>query len=385
MVLDILFSAENIGTVQIKNRIVRSATFSRRAERYGRVGDQMINFYQELAAGGTGLIITGFISVDASGTISPFQARLDDDSHISGQQNLVEAVHNISDVKIAAQIAHTGKQGAHPKYPPIAPSSVKDNMTGLIPREMSTEETEQMIEKFVDAGYRAYVAGYDMVQLHAAHGYLLSNFISPYTNKRTDQFGGSIENMSRILVMIHDQLRERTGKHFPLIIKLQTQDFVKGGLTLDDGVKIANIVIKTGFKAIEPSGGIAETQIGTKDAYPSKIIKTQDDENYFLPVAKQLKPLMKENKLILVGGIKNPQSAEKILKNKYVDFISMSRPLLYEPDLPNRWQSGDLTPAKCISCNQCYLSMLTAPTHCLVRKKLERKKEKKLKEKFAKK
>ncbi|TFG03060.1 MAG: NADH:flavin oxidoreductase [Promethearchaeota archaeon] len=383
MVLEKLFSAENIGTVQIKNRIVRSATFSRRAEKYGKVGEQMVDFYQELAAGGTGLIITGFIAVDVGGTIGPFQARLDDDSYISGQQKLVEKVHDFSEVKIAAQIAHTGKQGSHPKFPPISPSKVKDKTTGLIARELTKEEIEQFIQKFVNAGYRAYVSGYDMVQLHAAHGYFLSNFISPYTNRRSDEFGGSIEKMTRILVLIHEQLKEMTDKNFPIIIKLQTQDFVEGGLRLEDGIKIANIIMKSGFKAIEPSGGVAETQIGTKDAYPSKIIKTPDEENYFLPTAKLLKPLMKDCKLILVGGIKNPQSAERILNNGHTDFISMSRPLLYEPDLPQRWQSGDLTPAKCISCNQCYLSMLTAPTHCIVRKKLERKKERSLKNKFS--
>ena len=376
MNLEMLFSPDKIGPVRIKNRIVRSATFSGRAEKYGSVGEKMINFYDELAKGGTGLIISEFISVDISGTISPYQARLDSDSYISGQRKLVEKVHDIPEVKIAAQIGHTGKQGVHPKYPPIAPSAVKDKMTGLTPRKLSKKEIEILIQKFVDAGYRSYLCGYDMVQLHAAHGYLLSNFISPYTNRRDDEYGGNIENMTRILIKIYEQLREKVDNSFPIIIKLQTQDFVPGGLVLEDSINIAKIIIKSGFDAIEPSGGIGETQIGTSDAYPSKIIKNTDDENYFLATAKELKPFMKESKLILVGGIKNPKSAENILKNGYADFISMSRPLLYEPDLPKRWQSGDLTPAKCISCNSCYLSMLTGPTHCIVRKKMERKKAK---------
>jgi 2,4-dienoyl-CoA reductase-like NADH-dependent reductase (Old Yellow Enzyme family) len=376
MTIEMLFSPGKIGTIRIKNRIVRSATFSGRAEKYGSVGEKMINFYDELAKGGTGLIISGFISVDIGGTISPYQARLDNDSYISGQRKLVEKVHDIPEVKIAAQIGHTGKQGVHPKYPPVAPSAVKDKMTGLTPRELSKKEIEVIIQKFVDAGYRSYVCGYDMVQLHAAHGYLLSNFISPYTNRRDDEFGGNIENMTRIVIMIYERLREKVDKSFPIIIKLQTQDFVPGGLVIEDSINIAKIIIKAGFNAIEPSGGIGETQIGTPDAYPSKIIKSTDDENYFLATAKELKPFMKQSKLILVGGIKNPISAENILKNRNADFISMSRPLLYEPDLPKRWQSGDLTPAKCTSCNSCYLSMLTGPTHCVVRKKMERKKQK---------
>ena len=374
MDLDNLFSPESIGNVRIKNRIVRSATFSQRAEKYGKIGEHIIEFYQELAAGGTGLIIMEFISVDVGGMISPFQTRLDDDSYIPGHKKLVQKVHDFSEVKIAAQIGHSGKQGSHPKYPPVAPSSVKDKITGLIPRELTIEEIEGLIEKFVNAGYRAYVSGYDIVQLHAAHGYLLSNFISPYSNRRKDAFGGSIENMTNILVMIHDQLREKVDKKFPIIVKLQTQDFVTGGLILQDGIKIAKITLDAGFKAIEPSGGIGETQIGLEEVYPSKIIKVQEEENYFLPVAKQLKPLMEQSKLILVGGIKNPISAENILKNGFADFISMSRPLIYEPDLPNRWQSGDIEKAKCISCNSCYMSMLRGPTHCVVRKKREKKK-----------
>jgi len=380
MILNTLFSPESIGNVLIKNRIVRSATFSRRAEKYGNIGEQMVDFYQELAAGGTGLIITEFISVNEQGMISPYQARLDDNSYIPGHKKLVNRVHDFPDVKIAAQIGHSGKQGVHPKFLPVAPSPVKDKMTGLIPRELTKEEIRELIEKFVNAGYRAYVSGYDMVQLHAAHGYLLSNFISPYTNRRVDEFGGNIENMTRILVMIHELLREKVDKNFPVIIKLQMQDFVPGGLILHEGIKIAKIIIKSGFEAIEPSGGIGETQIGTADAYPSKIIKTSEEQNYFLPVAKLLKPLMEQSKLILVGGIKNPYSAENILKYGYADFISMSRPLIYEPNLPKRWQSGDTSEAKCISCNSCYMSMLTGPTHCVVRKKRERKKKKKLKE-----
>ena len=157
----------------------------------------------------------------------------------------------------------------------------------------------------------------------------------------------------------------------------QTQDFIPGGLTLDEGVHIAKILSDIGFDAIEPSGGGAETQIGVKDAFPSKAIKSPEEENYFLPTAKKIKPFMKNCALMLMGGIKNPISAEKILQNELADFISMCRPLIYEPDLPNRWKNGDLSPAKCISCNSCYMTMLTGPVYCVVRRKAERKKQKK--------
>ena len=235
MELKTLFSPKKIGNIQIKNRIVRSATFERKAEKYGQVSRELIEHYKELAQGGSGLIITGFTAIDPSGTASPSQACLYDDSFIPGQKRLVNAVHDFSDVKIAVQIAHTGRQGVHPKYHPIAPSPVYYKGTDLIPRELSTEEIKGYINKFIETGRRAYESGYDMVQLHAAHGYFLCNFISPYTNKRKDEFGGTTEKRTKILIDIYNGLRDEIGNKFPIIIKLQTQDFLPEGLKLDEG------------------------------------------------------------------------------------------------------------------------------------------------------
>ncbi|MFW9867610.1 MAG: NADH:flavin oxidoreductase [Candidatus Thorarchaeota archaeon] len=373
MELKTLFSPEKIGNVKIKNRIVRSATFEHRAEKYGYVGQKIIDFYDELARGGTGLIITGFTGIDPSATGSPYQLRLDSDSYISGQRKLVKIVHDQVDTKLAIQIVHLGRQCEHPKFPTIAPSPIPEKTTGITPKELSTKEIYDLIKKFRDTAIRAYSCGYDMIQLHAAHGYLLSNFVSPYTNRRTDEFGGSIENMSRILVEIFHQIRDELGKEFPITIKLQTDDSVPGGLTLDMSSKIAEILANTGYDAIEPSGGIYESQLFHKNPYPSKLIKSSEGENYFLQTAKLLKPLLKKAKLILVGGIKNPLSAEKILKENHADFISLCRPLIYEPNLPNRWKSSDTSPAKCISCNSCLTVIRTGPVYCVTKKNLEKK------------
>ncbi|MHA2475399.1 MAG: oxidoreductase, partial [Promethearchaeota archaeon] len=373
MGLKTLFSSKKIGNVEIKNRIVRSATFEHRAEKYGYVGQNILDFYDELARGGTGLIITGFTGIDPSATGSPYQLRLDNDTYIPGHKELVDLVHDQADVKLAIQIVHLGRQCEHPKYTPIAPSPIPEKTTGLTPRELSTEEIYDLIKKFKDTAVRAYECGYDLVQLHASHGYLLSNFVSPYTNRRKDEFGGSIENMARILVEIFHDIRDELGTKFPITIKLQTDDLVAGGLTLDISSKIAQILAETGYDAIEPSGGIYESQLAHKNPYPCKMIKTPEDENYFLPTAKLLKPLIKNSKLILVGGIKNPFSAEKILNDKHADFISLCRPLIYEPDLPNRWKSGDHSPAKCTSCNSCLANMRVGPVYCATKKNREKK------------
>jgi 2,4-dienoyl-CoA reductase-like NADH-dependent reductase (Old Yellow Enzyme family) len=225
------------------------------------------------------------------------------------------------------------------------------------------------VEKFVSAGRRAYESGYDMVQMHAAHGYLLSNFLSPYTNLRADEYGGSTQNRARVLVEIYQQLREAVGKQFPILIKLQVQDFVDGGLLLEEGKEITRIVVKTGYDAIEPSGGLDETLLRKENRYPSA-----DSPEYFMPMVDAIKPLLgRGTKLMAMGGIKDPVSADKILETNRADFISMSRPLIREPELPSRWKSGDVTPSKCISCNSCYMSLVTGGLACSIRQKEDRK------------
>ncbi|KKN33202.1 hypothetical protein LCGC14_0805970 [marine sediment metagenome] len=377
MELKTLFSPEKIGNVQIKNRIVRSATYERATEKYGYIGDRILDIYTDLAHGGTGLIISAFTAVDPGGTASAYQACLYDDSFIPGQKKLVKAVHEYSDVKIAAQIAHTGRQGYHPKYLPVAPSAISFKRTGLTPRELTIEEIRTLTSKFIDAGKRAYECEYDMVQLHAAHGYFLCNFISPHTNKRIDEFGGSVKNRAKILIDIFNGLRDELGKNFPITIKLQTQDFIPNGLSLEEGAEFAKILSDNGFDAIEPSGGGEETTMYFKNPYPSRNIKSPEDENYFLPTINKIKPNMNNCALILMGGIRNPISAERILSEKTADFISMSRPLIYEPNLPNRWKSGDLSPAKCISCNSCYVTLQQGPVYCVTKKRREEKQRKK--------
>ena len=372
MGLKTLFSPKKIGNIQIKNRIVRSATFMHIAEKYGYIGDRYLKVYDELSKGGTGLIITGAVAVDPTGTGGPYQVCLYDDSHMEGHKKLVNVIHNNDDTKVAVQIQHIGRLGVHPKYPTIAPSPVPYKVTGITPRELTTEEVKEYIEKFIQTGLRAYECGYDMVQLHGAHGYFLTNFLSPYTNLRSDEFGGNSQKRTKILLDIFNGIRDEVGKQFPIIIKFQSQDFIPNGISQEEGVKIAKILSEIGFDAVEPSGGGAEAQLSREGRMTSKVIKKEEDENYFLPFVKNIKPFMKDTAIILVGGIRNPIVAEKILQDKDADFISLCRPLIYEPDLPNRWQSGDTTPPKCISCNSCFVTMEKGPVYCVTKKNLEK-------------
>ncbi len=376
MELKYLFSPRKIGNIQIKNRIVRSATFMFMAEKYGYIGERLLKMYKDLAKGGTGLIITGAAAMDPSAAGGPYQVCLYDESHIPGHKKLVDLIHEYDDTKVAIQLNHLGRLGYHPKYPNFAPSPIPYKGTGITPQELTTEEVKQFVKKFIDASIKAYESEYDIVQLHAAHGYFLNNFISPYTNIRSDEFGGSIQGRTKILIDIQNGIRDELGTKFPIIIKLQSQDYIPNGITEPEGIEIAKIIANAGFDGIEPSGGGSESAEFMKNSSPSKTIKNPEDENYFLPFAKELKPYMKESALILVGGIRNPLSAESVLKEGNADFISICRPLIYEPDLPARWESGDLSPAKCISCNSCHVVMQKGPVYCVTRKNREKGKDK---------
>jgi 2,4-dienoyl-CoA reductase-like NADH-dependent reductase (Old Yellow Enzyme family) len=372
MKLTTLFSPEKIGNVEIKNRIIRSATYTRSATDDGYVTDDLIQYYTDLAKGGVGLIITGIISIDESGKAGRGQACLYHDSYIEGQTKLVKAVHDFSEVKVAPQLSHAGRQGRIP----VAPSPVLYQVNKKMPKELTEEEIQDIIKSFINAGRRAYESEYDIIQLNAGHGWLLCNFLSPYTNKRNDKYGGNIENRVRILVDIYNGITDELGKDFPIILKLQTQDFVEGGLTLNEGRQIAKILVDTGYAAIEPSGGSGDTLLNPGKTYPSIVIKTSEEQNYFLPVLNELKPIMKTSKVILMGGVRDPSKAEELLQDKKIDFIAMSRPLICEPDLPNKWKNGDLSRPLCTSCNSCYMSILSGPVKCTIKRKLLRERKK---------
>jgi len=376
MELKNLFSPGKIGSVQIKNRIIRSATWVAKATNDGYVTEDLINIFKDLAEGGTGLIISGYIAVDPSGAATHKMACLYDDSYISGQKKLVKAVHESSEVKIAAQIAHTGNGAfifGNTNFNPVGPSPMINLVLNKPCRELTTEEVRQIIKNFVDTGRRAYESGYDMVQIHSSHGYLLSDFVSPFTNKRTDEFGGTYQKRTKILVDIYNQLKDELDKNFPIIIKLNTKDYLQEGLRLDEGKKIANILIEAGYDAIEPSSGRYNLKFSKRKTYPTVIDKSGENQNYFLQNVKKLNPIMRGRPIILQGGIRNPLIMEEFIKENIADFIALSRPLIYEPNLPNRWKNGDLSLPLCTNCNSCLTVAATDTAYCVVKKKSEEK------------
>jgi 2,4-dienoyl-CoA reductase-like NADH-dependent reductase (Old Yellow Enzyme family) len=241
---------------------------------------------------------------------------------------------------------------------------------------LSLDEVEEIIDAYAAGIGRAQEAGFDGVQLHAAHGWLLSSFLSPRTNQREDRYGGSTENRTRIVTEIHERARKKVDEGFPILIKFNTTDFLPSGIDTGEALGIAAILAKIGFAALETSGGMWENVTRPREELgfaPVLLpesrteIRKKDHEAYFLPAATEIKKSV-EVPIMLVGGMKSIDRIEEILEAGYVDFVSMSRPLIRQPDLPNLWLSGEgPETAACISCNAC-LPMDPNPLTCRAKK-----------------
>ena len=368
----VLFRPKEIGSMIVKNRLVRSATYEDMADYNGLVDNRYVALYENLAKGGVGLIIAGFAFVKENGIASNYQTGIHTDECIPMLKKSVETVHHVNgNVKFVLQIAHCGRQVKpemvkERKFEPLAPSPIADKSVGVIPNEMTIEDIKDVIQSFIMSAERAKRADFDGVQLHAAHGYLLSEFLSPHINKRTDNYGGNTENRVRIIVEIFEGIKQVCGKNWPVLIKLQVNDFVKEEPSLKppESIKIAKRIAEAGFDAIEISGGIYESD-EESDPWYLKIKKTSE-EAYFLPYAKKIKKVIGDTPLILVGGIRSFEVAERIVKDGHADFVSMSRPLIMEPDLPNKWFNELSDKSTCISCNRCDTEMEDKGLRCLL-------------------
>lgn len=355
-----LFDQFNLAGIELKNRIVRSATYEKRADVDGFVTDALVEFYKELTRGGIGLIITGNALVHVSGRSVPQMLCIHNDHYIDRLKRLTDAIHSL-DGKVVIQLVHGGRQC----FPillggerPLAPSEVYDPVTKVIPKAMSNEEIWEIIEAFGDAARRAMYAGFDGVQIHGAHGYLVSEFLSPHTNRRDDYWGGDEERRFHFLEEVYKAMRSEVGNNYPILIKINADDFIEGGLRPEESLRISKRLEELGIDAIEISGGMYES--GTKTAQPNILNKEQ--EAYFRDSSRLFKKELNVP-IMLVGGIRSKDVAEDILERGDADLISLSRPLIREPDLPNKFLAGK-EKADCISCNGCMRFMKLDVVKC---------------------
>lgn len=335
----------------LRTRTIRSATWEGLADEEGFVRPELVAMLAQLARNSVGMVIPGYLYVSPDGRGLPWQTGVWDDAHVDGLKRVVEAVHNGGAV-IAAQIAHAGGRTRSKTIrgkQPLAPSAVEGFAFGDTPREMTSSEIQDLVRAFASAARRVKAAGFDAVQLHAAHSYLLSQFLSPLLNRRRDAYGGTPENRRRLIIEVYEAVRAAVGDDFPVFIKLNTTDGPEGGIRIEESLGVAKELASRGLDAVEVSGGRA----GSDRYRPSwKGISEPSREAYFRPAARQFKDQL-DIPVILVGGIKSYEVAEEILTDHHADFVSFSRAFICEPHLVQRWRQGDRRRSRCVSCNLC--------------------------------
>jgi 2,4-dienoyl-CoA reductase-like NADH-dependent reductase (Old Yellow Enzyme family) len=358
-----LFKPFKIGGLELKNRFVRSATWDNTADSSGAATDDSVAIYTRLGNGDIGLIVTGFAFVSPSGQGLPAQYGAHDDAMIPGLHRLAQAAHQ-GGTKIALQIVHTGINSAY--LPTIGREMLavsKKQDVEALHRELTDAEIERIITDFCSAAVRARKAGFDAVQLHGAHGYLMSQFLSPLYNLRTDKWGGSAQKRRRFHLELVRRVRQTIGNDFPLLIKFGIQDDVEGGLSLSEGLETAKQMVDAGIAAIEVSAGVGRTPI---------VPRKKNAE--FVPYRERANALKRivAVPVMIVSGIRSLDMAQNIVDSGDADLISMSRPLIREPDLIARWQRGDEKPSDCISCFKCH-SKNQEPVQCRKKQGLGKK------------
>ncbi len=362
-----LFDQTTINGTTLQNRLVRSATWEGMCDRDGRPTEKLINYYRNLAQGGIGLIITGYTFVRPEGKQMPGKMGIHTDDFAGDYRKMISTIDDAGG-KVAVQLVHAGGQTdtKNAGCQPLAPSAVKVDQFPEMPAELTKDEVSNIVTAFGEAARRAKAWRFDAIELHGAHGYLINQFLSPLTNRRTDEYGGSIENRSRFLLEVYRKVRETVGANYPVLIKLNAGDNLDGGLEIDDALYVARELADAGIDAIEVSAGTPAS--GEKGPARRQIDKPEK-EAYHLELAQRIKKAA-SCPVIVVGGFRSYEIAEKAIEHDGMDYIAMARPLIREPGLAKRWLEGDRSPAKCISCNGCFKpGLVEGGIYCVIEKR----------------
>ncbi len=366
-----VFQPIAINNMRLPNRFVRSATYEGLADDKGRVTDALVELYDELAGGEIGLVVIGYACVQPDGRGAPGMLGIWSDEHVEGLARLAGAAHERG-AKIASQIVHCGRQTFEALIdgPPVAPSPIATRKFGATPRELTAPEIRELVEDFAAAAARAKAAGFDAVQIHCAHGYLLNQFLAQNSNRRTDEYGGGIEGRAKALFDTYTRIRETVGEDYPVLIKLNCADFVPDGLEVEDSIWVAQRLAEMGIDAIEISGGTWDTQADEGKSI-QKGVPRRSPEGYFLPYIEKFKTSV-DAPIIAVGGIRTLDMAQEIVREGTADLVSMCRPFICESSLLKRWRGGDTSPARCVSCNQCLARSAEEGLQCFIKEKTSR-------------
>jgi 2,4-dienoyl-CoA reductase-like NADH-dependent reductase (Old Yellow Enzyme family) len=364
-----------IGALVVKNRLIRAATSETMATATGEATDEVVRLYSDLARGGAALIMTGHIYVQARGQYEPRQLGLDHDDKIAPLARITAEVHR-HDGRIFAELSHAGSQSLIPEIVPLAPSIVPNAIFARPPVEMTGADIEDVIASFAAAASRAQRAGFDGVHLHSGNGYLLSQFNSPFANRRDDRWGGDVGRRARFIVEVFRAVRRATGADFPITARLGLADAVAGGLALSDGLSIARQLAAEGVAALEvtygvmtsyrenirPYAGVSRWR-AIADGMLHRSFSQPVAEAYYRPFARAAKAAV-DIPVILVGGVRSTEVMEDVISSGDADFLALARPFVREPDLVNKIAQGRRGPVDCVSCNICFLHEGIDPLRC---------------------
>jgi len=345
-----LFEPGLIGTMTLKNRLIMPPISTNLAGKDGTVSEELLFHYAERARSGVGMITVENVCIAYPlARHGAAQPRIDDDAFLPGLCRLTDAIHQ-GGAKAAVELTHPG-MNADLRYiageTPVAPSAVP-RKDGLIPRALSGEEVVEVIGAYVEAAQRAKEAGFDAVELEACHGLLINQFLSPLTNQRQDEYGGSRENRIRFLAKIVEGIKRRVGLDFPVMVRLVAEDLLQGGLTLEDGRWFARHLEEAGADAIHPDFGLGDKEKRLEPMpYP---------QAWRVYLAEEMKRSV-SIPVIAVGVIREPRVAEEILEAGRADFVALGRALIADPDWPNKAQAGEEQAIRrCIGCNECVMA-----------------------------
>jgi 2,4-dienoyl-CoA reductase-like NADH-dependent reductase (Old Yellow Enzyme family) len=342
--MSLLFEPYRLGPLVLRNRFVRSATTSYWSDEEGNIRPEIVSLYRKLSEGGAGLIIKGHLYVTNTGKAHAGMAGISEDHHLHGLKALTEAVHQ-QECSIVAQLNHAGLLSVVDR---AGPSEYVEQAWKA--RALSGSEIRDIVEAFGDAAEKALMAGFDGVQIHGAHGYLVSQFLSRLTNRRTDEWGGSLEKRMHLLLEVYDEIRRRVGLNTPVLLKLNCDDFSPDGFTVEDSAKVAQTISNKGVDCIEVSGG----GVGRRPELLARAASNDPElkEATFSGYAMRIREATKPSPLALVNGIRTRRCMDVIVREGTADLISMSRPFIKEPDLVRRLEAGQQA-AKCTTCNTC--------------------------------
>ena len=342
----LLFTETKIGRMRVKNRIAMAPMCAGYGGPDGSITQRLIDYYEERAKGGTGLIIVEFAYIDNEASQSLFtQIGIDRDTLIPGHNELVETV-KLYGAKVGLQIVHCGRQRFLGTYPMVAPSRIPWRAVGTVPHELSIEEIKVLVKRFGAAALRAKKAGYDFVEIHGAHGYLITEFLSPYTNYRNDCYGGSLANRMRFALEVVSEVRSMVGDVYPLGFRISGDEYVENGFNIGEAKIVAKELEKAGVDVIHVSGCIHDTD--EKQIVPMFLPRC-----FNVPLAAQIKEVV-NIPVIASGSITTPELAESILAEGKADLISLARPLLADPAYPAKAERGESKAIRpCIRCNSC--------------------------------